>query len=416
MQQIIDYDKMPRLATFPEYAAIKGVTNSTVYKWAKENRIVTLRDNGKILVDVKASEPKKENASQGKKTKAPSPLFFLERHLHKSEQWGEMFNKSRKKWQFASLILLCLFLSTLLIAILVNVELNVVQNDNKDLYAEQFILSEKLHKVETSLGELTTQSQRLQVENDHLVSENVRVISQNKMLASTFGTLIDIIPEAIAKELNWEVPVKIATAEPKEQGLDFAERLKEKLASVRDFDQYMSALVNIELDLPENDKGQLHIERFEVAEKPPQAEAAEIQVASENVESESPAKLVTIEVGPVIEAPKGVSKDIPVETVAVEVAKEVPVEAVLPATEEELSGFAEELKRKIASFSALDQARVEAIAMGNIPRHMTRDELIAALGPPDRLSRDDGYDQYLYYDRRPGRFWFKVTSLYCFRQ
>ncbi len=54
-----------------------------------------------------------------------------------------------------------------------------------------------------------------------------------------------------------------------------------------------------------------------------------------------------------------------------------------------------------------DQRRLNAIQEGNYPQDMTRTELTAALGEPDRIYKDEVYEQLVYFDRAPGRFWFK---------
>ena len=41
-----------RIATIPEYAAMRGATVSKVESWVKQNRITTLRQHGKTVIDV----------------------------------------------------------------------------------------------------------------------------------------------------------------------------------------------------------------------------------------------------------------------------------------------------------------------------------------------------------------------------
>ena len=54
-----------------------------------------------------------------------------------------------------------------------------------------------------------------------------------------------------------------------------------------------------------------------------------------------------------------------------------------------------------------DQSRLNAIRKGIYPQDMTKAELIAALGEPDRVYKGKLYEQLVYFDRSPGRFWFK---------
>jgi regulator of replication initiation timing len=54
----------------------------------------------------------------------------------------------------------------------------------------------------------------------------------------------------------------------------------------------------------------------------------------------------------------------------------------------------------------VENPRIEAIRKGTYPEGTTRDELINALGEPDRVYKSDKYEQLVYFDKKPGRFWF----------
>ncbi len=54
---------------------------------------------------------------------------------------------------------------------------------------------------------------------------------------------------------------------------------------------------------------------------------------------------------------------------------------------------------------AVDAGRVEAIRKGTYPSGTSKTELIAALGEPDRVYNARGYEQLVYFGRKPGRFW-----------
>ncbi len=54
-----------------------------------------------------------------------------------------------------------------------------------------------------------------------------------------------------------------------------------------------------------------------------------------------------------------------------------------------------------------DQSRLNSIRKGVYPEDMTRAELVASLGEPDRIYKDGQYEQLVYFDRSPGRFWFR---------
>lgn len=53
-----------------------------------------------------------------------------------------------------------------------------------------------------------------------------------------------------------------------------------------------------------------------------------------------------------------------------------------------------------------DTKRVDAIKKGKYPSDATKAEIIAALGKPDRVYKSTSYEQWVYFDRNPGRFWF----------
>jgi len=50
--------------------------------------------------------------------------------------------------------------------------------------------------------------------------------------------------------------------------------------------------------------------------------------------------------------------------------------------------------------------RIDAIRKGTYPNGATKEELIAALGEPDRVYKGRGYEQLVYFDKKPGKFWF----------
>jgi len=71
-----------------------------------------------------------------------------------------------------------------------------------------------------------------------------------------------------------------------------------------------------------------------------------------------------------------------------------------------LTGF--EDKPLQTAHTAPDENRLNAIRSGRYPQDMTKDELISALGEPDRCYNTDSCEQLVYFGRSPGRFWFKT--------
>jgi hypothetical protein len=54
----------------------------------------------------------------------------------------------------------------------------------------------------------------------------------------------------------------------------------------------------------------------------------------------------------------------------------------------------------------LRQERIGAIRKGLYPKDMTKEELIAGLGEPDRIYKGSVYEQLVYFNHSPRRFWF----------
>ncbi|MGD0571936.1 MAG: hypothetical protein ABSB11_02835 [Sedimentisphaerales bacterium] len=55
--------------------------------------------------------------------------------------------------------------------------------------------------------------------------------------------------------------------------------------------------------------------------------------------------------------------------------------------------------------ASADASRVEAIKKGTYMNGATKAELIAAMGEPDRVYNSRGYEQLVYFGKKPGRFW-----------
>ncbi len=52
-----------------------------------------------------------------------------------------------------------------------------------------------------------------------------------------------------------------------------------------------------------------------------------------------------------------------------------------------------------------DASRIEAMRKGTFSNGATKAELIAAMGEPDRVYNARGYEQLVYFGKKPGRFW-----------
>ena len=53
----------------------------------------------------------------------------------------------------------------------------------------------------------------------------------------------------------------------------------------------------------------------------------------------------------------------------------------------------------------VDASRIEAMRKGTFSRGATKAELVAAIGEPDRVYNARGYEQLVYFGKKPGRFW-----------
>ena len=55
--------------------------------------------------------------------------------------------------------------------------------------------------------------------------------------------------------------------------------------------------------------------------------------------------------------------------------------------------------------ASVDESRIDAIKKGTYLNGATKAELIQALGKPDRIYNARGYEQLVYFGKKPGRFW-----------
>jgi hypothetical protein len=62
--------------------------------------------------------------------------------------------------------------------------------------------------------------------------------------------------------------------------------------------------------------------------------------------------------------------------------------------------------RAAAAEQVIGTSRIEAIKKGKYPTGVSKTELMAALGRPDRVYAARNYEQLLYFGQKPGRFWF----------
>jgi len=55
--------------------------------------------------------------------------------------------------------------------------------------------------------------------------------------------------------------------------------------------------------------------------------------------------------------------------------------------------------------ASVDASRIDAMRKGTYSNGATKAELVAAIGEPDRVYNARGYEQLVYFGKKPGRFW-----------
>lgn len=84
---------------------------------------------------------------------------------------------------------------------------------------------------------------------------------------------------------------------------------------------------------------------------------------------------------------------------------------VSPAAAVKVEQKSAAVKMAPAAEQTPDAGRIEAIKKGTYPKGATKEELAIVLGEPDRVYKSRGYEQYVYFDKKPGRFWFVGNRL-----
>ncbi len=213
METIINKGRKTRVASIPEYAALKGVSVHRVKGWAQENRITTLRQQGRTLIDVDASEKLKETKQTTlDENQLPTPEVLLQRLLAKTEIWAQKIEMSRKKWQLLSLVSLMLFAAALYVTIWLVMDTSALTTDQVRLRMDNQALTEQLHSANTKVSGLSRQLDLLLNTNSQLVAENANLKAQNSSSSIRVESLnqsadnvelTNITGKSTALESNW---------------------------------------------------------------------------------------------------------------------------------------------------------------------------------------------------------------------
>ena len=179
METAINKGRKTRVASISEYAALKGVSVHRVEGWVQENRITTLRQQGRTLIDVDASEKLKETKQTTlDENQLPTPEVLLQRLLAKAEVSAQKSDMSRKKWQLLSLVSLMLFAAALYVTFWIYMDTSALTTDQIRLRMDNQALTEQLHSANTEVSDLSRQLDLLLNTNSQLVAENANLKAQ----------------------------------------------------------------------------------------------------------------------------------------------------------------------------------------------------------------------------------------------
>lgn len=180
METAINKGRKTRVASISEYAALKGVSVHKVEGWVQENRITTLRQQGRTLIDVDASEKLKETKQTTlDENQLPTPEVLLQRLLAKAEVSAQKSDMSRKKWQLLSLVSLMLFATALYVTFWIYMDTSALTTDQIRLRMDNQALTKQLHSANTEVSDLSRQLDLLLNTNSQLVAENANLKVQN---------------------------------------------------------------------------------------------------------------------------------------------------------------------------------------------------------------------------------------------
>jgi len=181
LETVTNNGKRTRVATIPQYAAIKGVSVRSVENLVKQNRITTLRQNGRTVIDVDASE--KGHEASAAKNLIPPPEVLLQRLLAGAETAAQKSGISLKRWQLFSFVLLISLVGALVVGILLYMDVNVLTADQGRLRMDKYSMSEQFNLAGAKLSEFEGQVETLKNQNNQLAVENAGLKTKSSLLA-----------------------------------------------------------------------------------------------------------------------------------------------------------------------------------------------------------------------------------------
>jgi hypothetical protein len=184
LETTVNNGRRTRVATIPQYAALKGVSVDKVVGWVKRNRITALRHDGKTVIDVDASEKGKQPEEVTvEENQVPSPEVLLQRLLVQAEASAERNYILQKRWQLVSFVSVLLFIGALSIAMWLYMDVRALTWDQDRLRMDKHTLTEQLQQAGVRVNEVGNRLNLLQNRADWLSTDNAELSRQNKLLS-----------------------------------------------------------------------------------------------------------------------------------------------------------------------------------------------------------------------------------------
>ncbi len=190
METTVNNGRKTRVATIPQYAALKGVSVDKVEGWVKRNRVTALRHDGKTVIDIDASEKDKQPEEVTvEENQVPSPEVLLQRLLVQAEASAEKNYILQKRWQLACLVLLMLFVGALSIIIWLYVDVRVLTLDQDRLLMDKYTLTENLDSANAKLSDLNGRLNLHRNDTDRFGAYTAGPGNRNKSLSGKVNSL-----------------------------------------------------------------------------------------------------------------------------------------------------------------------------------------------------------------------------------
>ena len=178
-----------KVATIPQYAALKGVSVGKVEGWIKKNRITALRHNGTTVIEVDASEKDKQpEETQVDEEQAASPEMLLQKLLMQAETSAKKSYITQKRWQLVSFVSVLLFIGSLLIVVWLYVDVRALAWDQDKLRMDKHTLTEQLQLADVRVSEVGSRLILLQDRAEQLSADNSALRRQNKLLSDKLAS------------------------------------------------------------------------------------------------------------------------------------------------------------------------------------------------------------------------------------